>query len=891
MKKVILFLLIFLFGKIVVAQDVLDTPVEIHVKKKSIELTLKELQSNYPIFFSYGKLNLSRKKTINFKGSLRKALFKIFEGENVTWTAIEDQIVLKYTRIKGQPIRGLILDEDSQTPLIGANILIKNTSEFVGASTDLDGYFTISNLIVGRYDLEIQYIGYETFYINQVLVTSGKDVFLNINLKESILALEEVVIVAELQKDLTEPLNDMSTVSARSFSVEQTQRYAASIADPARIAQSFAGVAGGGDDLSNEIIIRGNSTRGLLWMVEGVEVPNPNHFADYVSNGGSVNMISAFTLADSDFYTGAFPAEYGNALSGVFDLRMRNGNKEKREHKLSFGLLGLDLMTEGYFSKKSNASYLVNARYSTLGLLERFLESEEGSEISYRDFNIKLNFPTKKAGQFSIFSIGGKNFQGSTATKDSTQWNDNDVTNGLNIEFNQKVGIIGMTHRYLLSDRSYLKSSIIYSDYSYYDLTQQVIPWADYLGVTIDETKNRDYGWGVSTQYNLKINARNTIRTGGSLQKKKFAYDFISVDEDDDDEDVRPGFDSTLVQYLENSGSTEFLQAYFQWQNRFARNWELNTGVHCSYLFLNGTYSIDPRIGLKWRFRKDKSLALAFGFHSKPEQISTYFIEKNDGGNFEQTPNKNMEMLKAIHLVGGYHQKITPNLRLMVEAYYQHLYNIPVSINPDSEFSILNGTSIFNIIFANDFGASALVNEGTGMNYGIDLTLEKFFSQNYYFLLTSSLFDSKYTTLDGRVYRTRYASNYLLNLLGGKEWMVGRQKKYILGTNLKFTYNGGLRYTPIDLEASIMNGGRINIPNRTFTAQVKPYIRLDLGISFKINLPNTTHSFLFDIQNVLDYKNIDRPFYNSDAMEIQNLTQNGIIPFVTYRWEFSGKEK
>ena len=344
MKKVILFLLIFLFGKIVVAQDVLDTPVEIYVKKKSIELTLKDLQSNYPIFFSYGKLNLSRKKTINFKGSLRKALLKIFEGENVTWTAIEDQIVLKYSRIKGQPIRGLILDEDSQTPLIGANILIKNSSELVGASTDLDGYFTISNLIVGRYDLEIQYIGYETFYINQVLVTSGKDVFLNIDLKESVMALQEVVIVAELQKDFTEPLNDMATVSARSFNIAETQRFAASISDPARIAQSFAGVSGGGDDLANDIIIRGNSTRGLLWMMEGVEIPNPNHFADYISNGGYISMLSASALSDADFFTGAFPAQYGNVLSGVFDLNLRNGNKNKRELNSYFYLLSFILI-------------------------------------------------------------------------------------------------------------------------------------------------------------------------------------------------------------------------------------------------------------------------------------------------------------------------------------------------------------------------------------------------------------------------------------------------------------------------------------------------------------------------------------------------------------------
>ena len=889
MKNFIIFLLIFLCGKIVVGQDILDTSVEIKVKQKPIDEILDELEANYPVFFSYGKLDLSRKKTFNFKGNLRKVLFKIFEGENVTWVAIEDQIVLKYTRIKGQPIKGLILDEDSKSPLIGANILIKNTSDFIGASTDLDGYFKISNLIVGRYDLEVQYIGYETFYINQVLVTAGKDIFLNINLKESIMALEEVVVVAALQKDLTKPLNDMATVSARSFNIEQTQRFAASISDPARIAQSFAGVSGGGDDLSNDIIVRGNSTRGLLWMLEGIEIPNPNHFADYISNGGYVSMLSASTLSDSDFFTGAFPAQYGNALSGVFDLNMRNGNRDKRELTLSFGGLGLDFTTEGYFSKKSNASYLVNFRYSFIGLVTKFLIAEEDTAFSYQDFNFKINIPTKKAGLFSFFGIGGNNLQDKTSVRDSTQWDSGD--DRLLSVFGQQLITIGLTNRYLLTDRSYLKTAILFSDFRYEDKSQIIIPWADYLAVTFDETKFSNLGWTASMEYNLKKNNRNTFRIGSSLQSKKFTYDFRAIGEDLTIRDIRPGTDSTLVTYLNNSGGTEFLQGYFQWQNRFAANWELNAGIHFSYLLLNQTYGLDPRLGIKWKFRKNKSLAFAVGLHSKPEQTSTLLIEREGVIGQNETPNKNLKMLKAVHIVGGYHQKITPDLRVMAEAYYQYLYDIPVSENPNNALSILNASNVFEIIFANDFGRSALISKGTGKNIGLDLTIEKFFSDNYYFLITSSIFDSKYTTSDGREFNTRYANNFLLNLLGGKEWLLKKQKNNMLGLNGKFTFYKGNRYTPIDLAASIQAGDERQVPNSHFSEHVPPYIRFDVGISYKINHRNITHSFLFDIQNVFNRKNVFSRDYRDGDQEIIDEVQNGIIPFITYRLQFSGREK
>ena len=246
-----------------------------------------------------------------------------------------------------QTIRGNVLDKENQKSLIGAEVVVLTTEPIMGNTTDLDGYFRIEKMPVGRHILQVNYLGYEPITIPNLLVTSGKEIVLNLELLESAVQLEVAVVVAK--HDKTGTLNEMATVSARSFSVEETARYAGSFYDPARMATNYAGVAvGASDDLTNEIVVRGNSPRGVMWRLEGVEIPNPNHFSAMGNSGGGISMLSSSTLANSDFYTGAFPVEFGNALSGVFDLNLRKGNNEKREYAF---MLGVEVAEEGPFAE------------------------------------------------------------------------------------------------------------------------------------------------------------------------------------------------------------------------------------------------------------------------------------------------------------------------------------------------------------------------------------------------------------------------------------------------------------------------------------------------------------------------------------------------------------
>ena len=261
-----------------------------------------------------------------------------------------------------QSVRGSVVDEASLAPLPGVKIIVLDSTQTLGAISDFDGSFTITKVPIGRLSIQVTFFGYETKTLTNLDLTGGKELILNIQLSEKLTVAEEVVITGRKKGEVA---NEMAAVSARSFSIEASQRYAGSVNDVARMAQSFAGVQGN-DDSRNDIIVRGNSPIGVLYRYEGVDIPNPNHFALLGTAGGPVSILNNNVLANSDFFTGAFPAEYGNAMAAVFDLKMRNGNDEKHEFLGQIGINGLEVMAEGPLSKNKKSSYLFSYRYSTL---------------------------------------------------------------------------------------------------------------------------------------------------------------------------------------------------------------------------------------------------------------------------------------------------------------------------------------------------------------------------------------------------------------------------------------------------------------------------------------------------------------------------------------------
>lgn len=773
-----------------------------------------------------------------------------------------------------QSVKGLVTDKDSKFPITGANVIVLNSNPLIGAKSDENGFFTLLDVPLGRVSIRISYIGYQDAFANDILVVAGKETQLNIELEEKVNEIKEVTVTDKTEKGSAK--NEFAAVSARAFDVEETGRYSGSRNDPARMASNFAGVSGA-NDARNDIIIRGNSPTGLLWRLEGLDIPSPNHFAAFGSSGGPVSMLNNNTLARSDFFTAAWPAEYGDALSGVFDLKMRNGNKDKYEFLAQIGFNGFEAGAEGPFAKKkSGATFLINYRYSTLGLFKLLgVNFGTGSAVpEYQDLSFKIDVPTKKAGVFRLFGLGGLSsidLLGSGIDVKSSTANLYGNENQ-NIYNRVQTGIIGASHTIFLNSKSFFRTTIGFSH-------QAQKTDIDTIGIINrsdiqlwQKVYLRQNKYTVHLVYNYKLNAKNTIMAGlnSNLYDLKFT-DSLSL--------------MNALRPIDNgSGYSDLLEAYVTWQHKFGDLLVLNAGLHGQYYTLSNAWAAEPRLGLKLQLAPTQFLSFGYGLHDELQPLPTYYnIDTGAGSNGKPT-NLKMGYTRSNHLVLGYDLTFLKSFHFKTEIYFQYLDNVP--IDPySSSFSMLNAGSDFSTPLN-----THLVNKGVGRNYGLETTLEKFFNKGYYFLFTASLFQSQYKGSDGIWRNTAFNGHYVVNALGGYEYkFAGKKskvKRHALAFDGKVTLAGGRYYTPIDAAASAQQGQEVLENNLAFSQEYPLYFRLDLKATYRLSLGKTTHEFSIDVQNVTNRKNVFIQTYDTRTNSLVYQYQLGIFNLPQYRLLF-----
>ncbi|MEZ4924871.1 MAG: TonB-dependent receptor [Saprospiraceae bacterium] len=767
-----------------------------------------------------------------------------------------------------QTLKGTIKDKSVRTPLIGATVqlLVMKSGEIqadavsMGAITDVDGYFRIPNVPVGKVALKVTYLGYKDAFVNNITVNSGKEVELNIEMEEDIISTKEVVISAKVEKQ--KALNELSAVSARTFSVEETKQFAAAVNDPARMASSFAGVVTQ-DDGNNTIVIRGNAPNGLLWRMEGVDIPAPNHFSAVGTSGGGISILSAQLLSNSDFITGAFASEYGNALSGVFDLKLRKGNQDKREYTFQAGVLGLDAAMEGPMRMgNQKGSFLVNYRYSTLSLLGKMGVNIGDAVTNFQDLSFNNYMPAGRFGSFTLFGMGGLSNQYQNGKADTASWSENFYSK-YTFDFIANTGVLGLTHSKAW-DKTFLKTVIAAS--TFINGLQQEEIQDDYSIVDQYDQRHTQITYTISSILSHKFNSRHFIRAGAYASLLKF--DLKQSDFNWDDE--------VMELKLKSSGTSGTINSFAQYQYRASKDLTLSAGVHSLLFLLNNKLSLEPRASVKYALSSKSSISIGYGLHSQIQPIGLYFIQDEFGANNE---NKSLDMTKAHHLVLSFDQMLPGNMHLKTEAYYQSLYNAPVSKFESNSFSMLNAQG--------GFETQILDNSGFGKNYGLELTLEKFMTRGLYFLLSSSLYESKYQGSDGIWRNTRFNGKYANTLTAGKEWSWNkRNKNRSVGFNLKLVQLGGLRESPVDLEASRDAGYTVYDETRAFEIQVPDYFRLDIGFRLKRNYKHLTTTLGLDIQNTTNRQNVSGRYFDIETEEIVTSYQAPLIPVLFYRVEF-----
>ena len=775
-----------------------------------------------------------------------------------------------------QTLRGTVTDAISGEPLIGATVKITELTDKAGI-TDIDGNYHIGNVSPsGRYTVEATYIGYEPSIMKEVLVAGTKEVVIDIALRENSQELGEVIVRPRVNKAAT--VNPTALVGGVMLSMEEASRYAGGYNDPARLVTAFAGVAGQGD--GNGISVHGNAPQFMQYRLEGIEIFTPNHFSGLYDAGyGMVSALNSNVIGNSDFFTSTFNANYNNALSGVFDVKMRNGNSSRHEHLIQIGTVSEEITSEGPLSKKSNSSYIFNFRYGFTSLASKLgLIDIVDTDYDFSDFSLKLNFPTKHAGTFSVFSLG---------FFDKSDDTDMDIEDTHTIyDASRQTGhlyniVAGATHKIHFDNKWVWRTTVAYNmqhnkvDMNYVGLVFD----ADNKPVSFDGKeypfyylKQNEDRLVFNTELSKQVTPRWLTQIGGEYSHRFFNLSYRTAENVYEPVPATPLYDT--------KSDTGLASLY--WSNLWkpAEGLSINLGVSASYFLLSEDFSVEPRVSLRWEPDAKNSFSIGYGLHSMIEKLDAYFVRDAAG----RLVNKDLGLSKAHHVLATYSYKFTDNLNLRFNAYYQYGFDTPVGID-GSTFCTVN--RLFNFI------DEPLVNKGNTRNYGADVTLEQYMTRGFYGQVNASLFKSEYRGLDKKWRNQLYDRGYMIKLLCGKEWMMGKRKQNVFNISMKYTLQGGLRHTPIDLAAmkarvaaGILDDEPIYKDDEVMTLQFDPTNILDLTVSYKITGKKVSHTIAFEGLNILQNETPYAERYDLNTGQLRYDKSGISLPNFFYRLDF-----
>jgi len=785
-------------------------------------------------------------------------------------------LVPGFSQQTGQTIRGTVVDKVTKNTLPGATVYIKDSDPVIGAAADADGKFVLRNVPLKRTVVVCSFVGYSDFYSDDFIVTSAKEIVLNIELEEGI-TLGGVTVSAV--RTISEPLNELAYVSARSFSVEETERTPVGLNDVSKMAQSFPGTQQGRLDIENDIIVRGNSSFGMIWRLEGLDIPSPNHYARPGSSGGGISILSAQLMSRSDFYTGGMPAEFGNTVSAAFDIRLKNGNLSKYENRFKVSLIGIDYALEGPF-KKDQSSFVFNYRYSMLGLLNRLGFHPTGenafNEFSDFSFNTYFNFPKRKSN-LNIFGMGGTSMEIYNPIYPATARDPEVLWHWELVKFGSDMATVGAVYTKLHSSSAFSKVSVAATS-----------SWIERSNDTLDlednpyryrEDQYRDSRLVGTYVYSNRIDSSWRIKAGviGNLIGFDFFQMYTSRRTTLDINQFTLG--GTQV---EGSGITQTAQAYGQAIYNMTPKLTISGGLHFLMLFMNNSASVDPRLSVKYQMSPGSRLSFAIGKYSQHLPLPAYMYVEADtlaNGTINAiSVNKNMRMMYSNHYILSYQYATPAKFKFQAEAYFQDLYHVPVAANPESKYSMLNDNSEFPALQTSDLGR--------GMNYGIDVAIEKYTINSFYILATGSLFAAKYRPLDGKWYHNRFSSNWVSAITVGKEFDFGKGRVLQVGT--RFIHNGGHRYTTIDYEKSAIKGEYVADEDGYNASRMPAYWKFDGRIAYRFSRPKFAMNISLDMSNLTGHKNPNSVGYNATTNELFYYyhTGNDFIPLLNIQIDF-----
>lgn len=740
-----------------------------------------------------------------------------------------------------QTVVGKVKEATTHELLPGANVSVFQKGELVtGASTDGHGKFSLT-LIPGRYRLEVSFTGYQSIE-QELLVIAGKSPLLEITLQESPTVLEEVTVNPT---SISEP-------GVTSLSIEKTLRVPANFFDPVRMLTSYPGVVTTNDQ-ANSIAVKGYSPNGVLWRLQGLDIVNPNHTANAGTlsdkptvSGGGVSILSAQLLDKTDFHSGNLSPRYGNALAGVMDMSLRAGSTEKMQYTAQASLIGIDLAAEGPINKEKQSSFLVNYRYSTIGLLSQMGVDFGDETINFQDVSFNLNFPSKKGGNLSVFGFAGwsKNL---FDAKPEAEWEEE--KDRYTINYDGTAYGAGFVSQFKPGWASVSLGASVSGQEQNRTSQGTIVPYPNVYkeGYSSDRTIVSSFLKGVH-----KIN-RGFIELGASTSYFTNHMDVSTITQLYIDP-FTPNVKGTVDGFL--------IQPYLSWQ-QYIGKFNLNAGIRYVNFSYNQSDSFEPRVSISRNFT-DNIFTLSYGLTSQWQQTQTYLTAGNN----------NLPFSKSNQFTLEWRRKFNTDVSVVSSVYYHELFNVPIAPGVQ-HYSLINQWE--------DFPRENLVGDGKGRNYGLDAYVEKRFYGDMYFMVSGSLYQSEFST-NGILYEdSRFNGNFTSSLLTGKEW---KSKNKAFGVHARVLYSGGLRQLPIDQVSSEFVGTTMYSASEGYSVKYPNYFRTDLRVSWRKNKPGYTRTLSIDVQNLTGQLNVAYQYYDTFLKQVTTKYQLGIIPVIAYRVDF-----
>lgn len=754
-------------------------------------------------------------------------------------------------QLASQTLSGTITDAGRGNVISGASVQIQSSqgpSFSLVTPSDEQGRYLLENIPPNFYTVTVEAPGYTTQKINQVLVSAGKDQMLDFQLFDANTLLPDVLICSSQPGDrMLQPLGEIPLTR------EQTLRFPAAFFDPARLVRSYPGVANA-DDQANGLVVRGNSPAALKWRLEGVDVVNPNHlnnagtFGDLpTAASGGVLLFSAQLIDNSSLLTGSLPTGYGDALGGIMDIQLRNGNNRQHEFTAQAGLIGLDLAAEGPLSSKKSSSYLANYRYSTVGLLGKMGISFGGESIDFQDLSATFFFPGKKGSQWSVFAMAGQSANRFSPPSDSTDIQS--YKDLFTIDYESKTGIAGLNFYTPLSKNSWIQWSLVGS-------AQENTRDAQSAQV-LSNFSNTEQRLGTNVRVSNYLSPSWRLVWGANIQTIGYTLQFDDPQYENQDLDQQ----ALLAQ--------PWLS--FEWKNK-AGDWSARAGLHS--LFTDkpfSEYTLEPRLLVSKRLAARHLLSLAY---TQQSQVAPFWIMAS-----QLQDNSGLTQSQQVAL--RHNWTLSDQWVLRSELFYQNLYNVPVAADPALPFSLLNSSEYFS--------TSALKNEGKGRNQGIELGLERYMHQGWFMVASLSISDAQYQAADGQWRASRWDLGHIANLTAGKEWVRSQkgEKSRAFGVNARAVWRGSYRELPIDLEQSITQQRTVFNQEAGYTETRPDFFRIDARVYWRKNIGQRRNStFAMEFQNLSMQENIAYLYFDPYTNQIETKYQLSLIPNISWRLEF-----